>query len=120
MSITLIVGKPGDGKSYSAVHLSILPALKQGRSVFTNIELNLELLRLELQLREDHYLKYIPKEQLNTSDLIDIPGGCLIVLDEVWRYWKADERSPKTEDEKLFAEHRHKIGRMPGIDGTLS
>lgn len=120
MSITVIVGRPGDGKSYSAVHLSILPALKQGRSVFTNIELNIPLLRLELNLRDEHYLKYIPKETLQTSDLQNIPGGCLIVLDEVWRYWKAEERSPSTDDEKFFAEHRHKVGRMPNLDGMLS
>lgn len=120
MSITLIAGRPGDGKSYSAVHLSILPALKQGRSLFTNIELNIPLLKLELGLSDDQYLKYIPKETLKTTDLQDIPGGCLIVLDEVWRYWKSEERNPSTEDEKFFAEHRHKVGRMPQIDGMLS
>jgi zona occludens toxin len=120
MSISLIVGKPGDGKSYAAVHMCILPALQQGRSLFTNIPINEELARIELSLREDHYIKCIDKEKLEKSDLFDIPGGTLIVLDEVWRYWKKEERKPDTEDEKFFAEHRHKVGRMPGIDGMLS
>ena len=120
MSISLIVGKPGDGKSYAAVHMCILPALQQGRSLFTNIPINEELARIELSLREDHYIRCIDKEKLEKSDLFDIPGGTLIVLDEVWRYWKKEERKPDTEDEKFFAEHRHKVGRMPGIDGMLS
>lgn len=120
MSISLIVGKPGDGKSYAAVHMCILPALQQGRSLFTNIPINEELARIELSLREDHYIKCIDKEKLEKTDLFDIPGGTLIVLDEVWRYWKKEERKPDTEDEKFFAEHRHKVGRMPGIDGMLS
>lgn len=120
MSISLIVGKPGDGKSYAAVHMCILPALQQGRSLFTNIPINEELARIELSLREDHYIRCIDKEKLEKSDLFDIPGGTLIVLDEVWRYWKKEERKPETEDEKFFAEHRHKVGRMPGIDGMLS
>ncbi len=120
MSISLIVGKPGDGKSYSAVHMCILPALQQGRALFTNIPINEELARVELSLREDHYIKVVDKETLDKSELQSIPGGTLIVLDEVWRYWKKEERKPDTEDEKFFAEHRHKIGRMPGIDGMLS
>lgn len=120
MSISLIVGKPGDGKSYSAVHMCILPALQQGRAVFTNIPINEELARVELSLREDHYIKVVDKETLDKAELQSIPGGTLIVLDEVWRYWKKEERKPDTEDEKFFAEHRHKIGRMPGIDGMLS
>lgn len=120
MSISLIVGKPGDGKSYAAVHMCILPALQQGRSLFTNIPINEELARIELSLREDHYIRCIDKEKLEKSDLFDIPGGTLIVLDEVWRYWKKEERKPDTDDEKFFAEHRHKVGRMPGIDGMLS
>lgn len=120
MAITLIIGKPGDGKSYSAVEYSILPALKQGRSVYTNLSLNLDLLRYDLKLRPDHYLKDIPKDEINIQELSKIPGGTLIVLDEVWRYWKAQERNPSELDEKFFAEHRHKVGRMPGIDGLLS
>lgn len=121
MAISLIVGRPGDGKSYSAVHLCILPALQMGRSVFTNIPVNVDLLREELQLLPDLYLKVVDKEQLDKTELYDIPGGTLIVLDEVWRYWKKEERKPPSDaDEKFFAEHRHRIGRVPGVDGALS
>lgn len=42
MSITLIKGRPGAGKSYECVVHHILPALKDGRKVVTNIPLNVE------------------------------------------------------------------------------
>lgn len=45
MAITLILGKPGAGKSYEAVRYNILPMLEQGRMVVTNIPLNLEAFR---------------------------------------------------------------------------
>lgn len=42
MSITLIKGRPGAGKSYECVVHHIIPALKDGRKVVTNIPLNID------------------------------------------------------------------------------
>ena len=42
MAINGISGRPGSGKSYEAVIRHILPALKDGRMVVTNIPLNVE------------------------------------------------------------------------------
>ncbi|WP_277869797.1 zonular occludens toxin domain-containing protein, partial [Vibrio sp. 10N.261.52.A1] len=38
--ITLIYGRPGTGKTYEAVKYHILPNLKLGNKVFTNIPIN--------------------------------------------------------------------------------
>lgn len=43
--INLIVGQPGGGKSYEAVAFHVLPALKQGRKVITNLPLHIEAFR---------------------------------------------------------------------------
>lgn len=42
MSINIIVGRPGSGKSYEAVAFHVIPALKEGRRVVTNLPLFLE------------------------------------------------------------------------------
>ncbi|MDO6499243.1 zonular occludens toxin domain-containing protein [Photobacterium sanguinicancri] len=42
MSITLIKGRPRSGKSFESVAYHIIPALKDGRKVVTNIPLNLD------------------------------------------------------------------------------
>lgn len=40
--INLLLGGPGGGKSYEAVAFHVLPALKRGRKVITNLPLNLQ------------------------------------------------------------------------------
>ncbi|MGF1868450.1 zonular occludens toxin domain-containing protein [Photobacterium indicum] len=40
--INLIIGRPGGGKSYEAVKFHILPAIKAGRKIITNLPLNLD------------------------------------------------------------------------------
>jgi len=37
-----IVGRPGGGKSYEAVAFQVIPALKSGRKVITNLPLQIE------------------------------------------------------------------------------
>ena len=41
--INLLIGPPGGGKSYEAVVFHILPALKDGRKVITNLPVNVEM-----------------------------------------------------------------------------
>ncbi|MEZ9897606.1 zonular occludens toxin domain-containing protein [Vibrio breoganii] len=46
--IYAITGRPGGGKSYEAVAFHILPALKDGRKVVTNVTLNIDYLKTVL------------------------------------------------------------------------
>ena len=118
--ITALVGVPGSGKSYEAVVYHVLPALKSGRKVITNLPLKIE-----------EFAKIDP----SFCDLIDIRdgdafrssevflttcqwqnpqggGGPLYVVDEVHRFWPS-RGLRKGEDVALrgvsewIAEHRH-------------
>jgi hypothetical protein len=40
--INLIIGRPGGDKSYEAVKYHILPAIKAGRKIITNLSLNID------------------------------------------------------------------------------
>lgn len=111
MAITLIVGNPGDGKSYSAVHLCILPAVQSGRPVFTNIPIAVDLIRKDFNLPADQYLRFVPVQDISSDIWPNLPGGCLVVVDEVWRYWP-EKTKPGTEAESFFAEHRHRVGNV--------
>lgn len=113
MAITLIVGNPGAGKSYSAVHLCILPAIRKGRPVFTNIPLKLDLIYDEFDLLEDQYIQNVTSDEIEKDPDIwmKIPGGCLIVIDECWRFWDSGKKASKQANE-FFREHRHRVGTV--------
>lgn len=111
MSITCYTGLPGSGKSYEVVRSVILPALREGRTVWTNIPLALDALERETGTRPTLF---------DVKDVIDNPGwfqqvlpaGALVVLDECWRLWPSGlKASNALEGHKSFlAEHRHMVG----------
>lgn len=121
MSIWAYVGLPRQGKSYHAVKEQILPALRQGRRVVTNIPLvESELRKLGAvgeiwQLTNDDLSKEKAAETLK-----GIRAGDVIVLDEMWRYLPQGLQAKDLPPEwgALFAEHGHMIdehGRMVQI-----
>ncbi len=112
MAINAYVGLPGSGKSYGVVENVILPALKASRVLVTNIPLQLDAIGADYDIE----LVY----QVSNDDLVKggadfwlaMPGGAVIVLDEVWRIWPAGMKAndiPQYHKEFL-AEHRHKVG----------
>ena len=107
MAIDAYVGLPGSGKSYSVVKFAILPSLKQGRQVITNIPLTEaahdEYHGLIRQLDHDWY----KDEKLFES----IPNGSVVVLDELWRRWPKGMPATKVpfRDKEFLAEHRHMV-----------
>lgn len=112
MAINAYVGLPGSGKSYGVVENVILPALKASRVLITNIPLQLDAIGADFDIE----LVY----QVGNDDLVNggadlwlsMPGGAVIVLDEVWRIWPAGMKAndiPQYHKEFL-AEHRHKVG----------
>lgn len=113
MSIFAYVGLPGSGKSYSVVQQQILPALKAGRTVVTNVPLKWDLVRAELgvpaaQLRE------FPMEAVQADPELIMeaaPPGAVLVLDEVWRIFPAGLKANQVPEQfrAVFAEHRHRV-----------
>lgn len=109
MSINSLVGGTGQGKSYSALELFILPAAKEGRPIVTNIPLT------------DKFREDFPGAEVYDIDMEaakndrrvfdEIPGGSLVLLDELWRIWPAGLKTNDIPEWQLsfIKEHRHRI-----------
>lgn len=111
MAILAYVGLMGSGKSYSAVEHQIMPALKSGRRVVTNIP----MVQAEVQRAVpgaqviEFPLEVVKAEPSKIYDYV-VPG-CVFVLDEVWKLFPAGEKVNKVPEpfKKLLAEHRHMV-----------
>jgi len=111
MSIIAYVGLPGSGKSYSVVEHVVVPALEEGKRVWTNIPLNLEeIAKMGLPI----------PTIFNTSEIMDNPvffqeifdSGATIIIDECWRFWPSGLKANNMVEghKSFFAEHRHMVG----------
>lgn len=111
MTISAYTGLPGHGKSYGVVENVIVPALKAGRRVFTNIPLNADKCAELLRSTAD---------QFDIADVIANPNwwtdvfvpGSILVIDEIWRLWPAglSPNKIRVSDKSFLAEHRHMVG----------
>ena len=111
MPYSAYTGLPGTGKSYGVFKNVIIPALKSGREVWTNIPFH-----------EDRVLERFSTKPVlfDTKDIIDNPKwfdevfkqGSIIVIDELWRLWPSGLKTNNIlESHKSFlAEHRHRVG----------
>lgn len=113
MSIVAYTGLPGSGKSYTVVEQQILPALKAGRLVVTNLPVRRDLLCQDLGV-DTQMLREFPAEAVAAQPemIFEVaPNGCVLVLDEVWRLFPAGLKSNKVPEafRTVFAEHRHRV-----------
>lgn len=121
MPINTYTGLMGSGKSYECVSSVIVPAVKAGRRVVTNVDgIDNDAIRAYCQ---DKFS--VPLEQLGevvhcTND--DVPKasflphgedvdtfckpGDIICIDEAWRFWGTDCKL-LSEHKVFFREHRH-------------
>lgn len=111
MSIQAYVGLPRSGKSYNAVANVILPALKQGRVVVTNIPLHMEEI---VKLYPQADVREFPTQRIEQEPglIFDyVPHGCVLVIDEVWRLFPAGLKVNRVPQEfkSLLAEHGHMV-----------
>ena len=109
MTVQAFVGRPRQGKSYSAVELAIIPALREGRIVYTNIPLlpavlddfpNADCRLLDLKLHQAN-----PRFWSET-----VCNGALVVADELWRVWPKGlipAQLNKRDDLEFIKEHGH-------------
>lgn len=108
MAIDAYVGKPGHGKSYGVVEHVVIPSLKQGRHVFTNIPLMAD----DLLATFGGNITQLPDEWYNLDDLGElIPPGAVAIFDECWRRWSSGQNAnhARLTDRALLAEHRHRV-----------
>ena len=102
MAVTAYVGEPGSGKTYEVVTEVVLPALREGRRVVSNIR-GLHYAEMKAYLMVDCA---VPEAKIGELHLVDVeePGkpeffytetnpkavvrpGDLVVLDECWRWF---------------------------------
>lgn len=113
MALNGYFGKPGSGKSYSVVEYVVIPALKKGRHVVTNIPLEGELLEQVFGGR----VTQLPLDALDNPQLPElIPHGAVAVIDECWRRWPSGQRVSHAakDDLQWLKEHRHRVD----VDGN--
>jgi Zonular occludens toxin (Zot) len=117
MSIFGYVGLPGSGKSYNVVAHVILPALREGRRVVTNVPVYhdkvYELLAKEKVANPGVIVDFPISEVSQEPELIKkyvLPGD-VFVLDEVWRLWPSGMKANEIPEvyKSLLAEHRHMV-----------
>ena len=108
MSIIAYTGLPGSGKSYGVVENTIIPALKNGRKVVTNIPLNDE------QIGRDFNIDLVKKFETRSVDLsfFDLSqryAGYVWVIDECQHYFPSGLRQTALKPNVIsfFTEHRH-------------
>jgi len=108
MAIDAYTGLPGHGKSYGVVEHVIIPSLKQGRHVVTNIPLDVDALLVDF----GGTIEQLPEDWFERADLGELaPSGSVLVLDELWRRWPNGMKAnaARLEDKALLAEHRHRV-----------
>ena len=130
MAINCYTGLQGSGKSFETVASVIVPALKSGRRIVTNIS----------GLDEDAIKDYIEDQRIRRDEIGEIVhfayedilkegffcrtdekthehsvgthvnAGDLVIVDEVWRFWGSGQKLPPLHLE-FFRMHRHYTDR---------
>lgn len=116
MSVSAYTGLPGSGKSYGVVENVILPCLKEGRPIVTDLPLKLG----ELQQWCEKNAAPLPR-----IDIVDLAAvadseeegflsmryGAVHVFDEVWRVWPSGQKVTQCPEahREYFAKHRHQV-----------
>ncbi|MDI6009811.1 hypothetical protein DP092_06990 [Pseudomonas sp. MDMC224] len=111
MAIEAYVGLPGHGKSYGVVEHVIIPSIREGRHVVTNIPLEREELLADFGTTGSD-ITQLPEDWYERDDMAEfIPSGSVAVLDELWRRWPAGLKANQAQlaDKSLLAEHRHRV-----------
>lgn len=121
MPINVYTGLMGSGKSYECVSSVIVPAVKAGRRVVTNVDgIDNDAIRAYCQIKyamsPDQLGKVVhcKNEDVGKADFLPYGEGVdtfcqpgdIICIDEAWRFWGTDCKL-LTEHKVFFREHRH-------------
>lgn len=114
MSIQAYFGMTGSGKSYNAVANILVPALKDNRTVVTNLPLRKSSLFSDIDLGN---VISLPSD-MNSDNVyeylrIDLfPPGCVFILDECFSLFPSGQKANTvpTSLKEFFSMHRHVVG----------
>lgn len=123
MPINAYTGLMGSGKSYECVSSVIVPAIKSGRRVVTNVDgIDSDAIRAYCQekwsIQPDKLGHVVHCKNDDVSkpsflpygedvDTLCLPGD-LICIDEAWRFWGTDCKL-LAQHKTFFREHRHYV-----------
>lgn len=131
MALTTYNGPPGSGKSYEVVMSVVIPAIKAGRRVLTNIDgMNSDAIReycvseygsvleelgsvvivKETQIRDKNFFPHVLNNEIVPGDYIVSPGD-IVCVDEGYKFWKNRLLEPHLV---FFREHRHLADPVTG------
>lgn len=124
MPINAYTGLMGSGKSYECVCSVIIPAIRAGRRVVTNVDgidgdairaycqdkfkTPLDKLGTVVHCKNDdvHRADFLPFGEENVTTFCK--AGDMVCIDEAWRFWGTDKKL--LEEHKIFfREHRHYV-----------
>lgn len=111
MSVVAYVGLPGAGKSLTVVQSVILPALKKGRHVVTNLAMRADKVAA---LGLPGTLDELPMERIVAEPglLFDYAQkGAIVIIDEAYKYFPAGVKANHVPQEfhSFLNEHRHRV-----------
>lgn len=116
MAITAYTGLPGSGKSYGVVANVLRPAFESGRTIVTNVALNMDAVLEQYPEAEVDYQPDLGK--FTGEQLCAIVNGALIVIDEVWSLFPSGmtAKNAGSELQSFLTEHRHRVEDGQGQD----
>ncbi len=92
MSVNALEGIPGSGKSYEAVAYHVLPALRSGRKVITNLPLNIDAFAaIDPAWRDLIEIRTRPAPRIGDWNAANIAEH------EAFRLWTGREPEPQPE-----------------------
>lgn len=129
MALSIYMGNPGAGKTYTAISLGVVPALKLKRRVVTNIAgIKLDKLAELVGFDVSEYLVQVTDDQVASEEFyLDVLSpespsivkpGDLVILDECWQWF----RSGTKISERTFAyfrKHRHFIHPETSVSSDI-
>jgi zona occludens toxin len=112
MAIVAYTGLPRSGKSYGVVENVVIPAMKAGRHIVTNIPLKKGYLTDDYPKGKITY--FDPRDPDNDPDFFRAERfpGAIWVIDEAQLYWPAGTKAASVAKEELefFTMHGHYVG----------
>jgi zona occludens toxin len=129
MPINAYTGLMGSGKSYECVSSVIIPAIKNGRRVVTNVDgIDSDAIRAYCQekwsIAPDKlgHVVHCKNEDVHQPHFLphgtDIETFCkpgdIICIDEAWRFWGTDCKL-STPHKIFFREHRHFVDAVSKV-----
>lgn len=137
MAINAYIGLMGSGKSFEVVSSVILPAVRAGRRIVTNIDginptaikehliskgANFDSLGEIISVTREQIIEpgFFPDE-LKPEQVSIVQGGDLVCIDECWNFWGTDNKILDSgEHMRFFRMHRHYTNPETGVTCDLA